>query len=306
VPLARIYYTTNELNPDARVPSLGGGVDNTLYFVIACADHKILDGTPDAQATAYLQAGASIEASVPRLTNGFYGRLPCAFWPGDAPAKSPQPLIAKGIPTFVMGATTDPATPVQNGQRVFSHLDNGYLITMEGGAHVIFNRDDSCPDTIVKDFLLDGKTPAQRETNCEGVIATPYISLAPSSVRVFDNPLQAMDSAFNEIFYSPDYFYWDGRNLGLTACSVGGVMGFASSRDHSDQFRLSDCAFFNGFSLTGVGSYKDKVFTLDVRVNGFENGRLTYTKDANGKVTLTGEYAGKQINLSDTRPDSAA
>ena len=83
-------------------------------------------------------------------------------------------------------------------------------------------------------------------------------------------------------------------------------MGFASSLDHSDQFRLSDCAFFNGFSLTGVGSYKDKVFTLYVRVNGFENGRLTYTKDANGKITLTGEYAGKQVDLSDTRPDSAA
>jgi hypothetical protein len=177
---------------------------------------------------------------------------------------------------------------------------------MEGGAHVIFNRDDSCPDNIIKDFLLDSKKPVERKTNCEGVIATPYIPLAPSSVRLFDNPLQAMDAAFNEIFYLPDYFYWSRNNLGLAACSKGGVIGFAAERDNGDQFRLSDCAFFNGFSMTGVGSYKDKVFTLDVRINGFENGTLTYTKDADGKISVTGEYAGKQVDLSDTRPDSAA
>ncbi len=306
VPLARIYYSTNQLNPDARLPNLGGSVDNTLYFVIACADHKILDGTPEAQVTAYLQAGTSLESTVPRLTGGFYGRLPCAYWPSDAPVKSDHPLLAMGIPTFVLGATTDPATPVQNGERVYSHLDDGYLITEEGGAHVIFNRDDTCPDNIVKDFLLDGKKPVQRETTCEGVIATPYIPRSPSSVRAFDTPLQAMDAAYNEIFYLPDYFYWNGANLGLAACSMGGVIGFSTSRGDGDQFRFSDCAFFNGFLMTGVGSYKDKIFTLDVRINGFENGRLKYTRDADGKITVTGEYAGQQVDLSDTRPDSAA
>jgi hypothetical protein len=58
--------------------------------------------------------------------------------------------------------------------------------------------------------------------------------------------------------------------------------------------------------MTGIGSYKDNVFTLDVHISGFEKGTLTYTKDANGKITVTGEYAGKQVNLSDTRADSAA
>jgi hypothetical protein len=185
-------------------------------------------------------------------------------------------------------------------------LDDGYLITMEGGAHVIFNRYDSCPDNIIKDFLLEGKTPAQRETTCEAVIATPYIPLAPSSVRVFDTPLQAMDSAFNEIYYLPDYFFWDDSSLRLASCSAGGVIGFAPSRHDGNRFRLSDCGFFNGFNMTGSGSYKDHVFTLDVQISGFESGTLTYTKDADGKISVTGEYAGKQVDLSDTRPDSAA
>ncbi|MBI1278518.1 MAG: alpha/beta fold hydrolase [Anaerolineaceae bacterium] len=306
VPLARIFYATNQYSSEGRVPQLGDAADNTLYFVIACADHKIVDGTPEAQATAYLQAGAAVQAAVPRLTGGFYGRLPCAFWPGDAPVTPPQPLVAKGITTFVMGATTDPATPVQNGKRVYSHLDDGYLITAEGGAHVIFNRSNSCPDSIIKDFLVNGKKPSQRETTCEGVIATPYIPLAPSSVRAFDTPLQIMDAVYNEIFYLPDYYYWNGNTLTLASCSAGGVIGFSPSLDDGDQFRLSDCAFFNGFTMTGSGRYKDKVFTLEVRIGGFETGSLTYTKDANGKITVKGQYAEQQIDLSDTRTDSAA
>jgi len=306
IPLARIYYAINQYSSESRLPKLGDPVDNTLYFVIACADHKIADGTPEAQATAYLQAGAMIEAIVPRLTSGFYGRLPCAYWPNDASIKQPSPLVAKGIPTFVLGATTDPATPVQNGERVFSHLDDGYLITAEGGAHVIFNRYDSCPDDIIKDYLVDGKKPAQRQTSCEATIATPYIPLAPSSVRSFDTPLQIMDAVYNEIFYMPDYYYWNGNTLTLAACTTGGVIGFSPSLDNGDQFRLSDCAFFNGFNMTGTGRYKDKVFTLEVRIGGFENGSLTYTKGADGKITVKGEYAGQQVDLSDTRPDSAA
>ncbi len=306
VPLARIYYATNQYTSEGRLPQLGDPADNTLYFVIACADHKIMDGTPEAQATAYLQAGAMLESTVPRLTSGFYGRLPCAYWPGDAPVKPPPPLVAKGVLTFVLGATTDPATPVQNGERVYSHLEDGYLITSEGGDHVIFNRYDSCPDDIIKNYLVEGKKPAQRETSCEGVIATPYVPLAPSSVRSFDTPLQIMDAVYNEIYYMPDYYYWNGNTLTLASCSIGGVIGFSPSLDNGDQFRLSDCGFFSGFSMTGTGRYKDKVFTLEVRIGGFENGSLTYTKDADGKITVTGEYAGQQVDLSDTRPDSAA
>ena len=51
VPLARIYYATSGLEPEVRLPRLGDPANNTLYFVIACADHRILDGTPQAQAT---------------------------------------------------------------------------------------------------------------------------------------------------------------------------------------------------------------------------------------------------------------
>jgi hypothetical protein len=204
-----------------------------------------------------------------------------------------------------LGATADPATPVQNGERVFSHLNDGYLITTDGGAHVIFNRANNCPDTAIKDFLIDGTKPTQRETRCEGVVATPYVPLVPTSVRAFDTPLQILDSVYNEIYYLPEYYFWDGSSLILASCSTGGVLGIAKA-PAGTQFSMSDCAFFNGFNMTGIGLFKDNTFTLDVRISGFENGTLTYTKSADGKITVTGEYAGKLVDLSDTRPDSAA
>ncbi len=304
VPLARIFYASNQFASESRHLKSGDAADNTLYYVISCADHNIINDKPEAQATAYLQAGTELEATGVRLFNGFYGLLPCAYWQGNVSTEIPKPLLAENIPTFVLGATADPATPVQNGERVFSHLNDGYLITTDGGAHVIFNRADTCPDTTIKDFLVSGTKPAQRETRCEGVIATAYSPLAPSSVRAFDTPLQILDAVYNEVYYLPEYYFWDGSSLIMASCSTGGVLGIAKAPDGT-QFSMSDCAFFNGFNMTGTGLYTDNAFTLNVRISGFENGSLTYTKSADGTITVTGEYAGKQVDLYDTRPDSA-
>ncbi len=306
VPLARLYYATIGTTSESRLTSYGDPSDDTLFFVITCADNRIAEGSSDAQLTAYDQAGTLIEAANLRLSIGFYGRLPCAYWPGNPPSELPQPLVAEGIPTFVLGATTDPATPVQNGERVYSRLENGYLITAQGGSHVIFNRGNSCPNNLIKDFLVEDVLPAEREIQCEDVVADPYVPLSPTSVRVFDTPLQIMDAVYNEIAYLPEYYFWNTNQLVMTSCSLSGVMSFASDGGIGDQFRLSDCSFFNGFTMTGTGAYRDGVFSLDVFINGFESGTLHYVQDAYGNISVTGEYGGKLVDLSDTRTDAAA
>lgn len=305
VPLARLYYASIGSAAENRMSGLGDPLSDTLYYVIACADNRIAEGTPEAQVTAYLQAGSAVEASIPRLYGSFYGRLPCAYWPENTTYSPPQALEAQGFPTFVMGATTDPATPIQNGERVFSRLDDGYLITAEGGAHVIFNRFNSCPDDLIRDFLVNDVRPTERSISCEDVIADPYIPLSPTSVRVFDTPLQIMDAVYNEIYYLPEYFYWDSNQLILTACSTGGVLAVAADKNFGDQFRLSDCSFFNGFVMSGSGSYDRGTFTLEVDIGGYESGSLTYIHEGDGTIHVTGEYAGQTVDLSDTRPDSA-
>jgi hypothetical protein len=51
--------------------------------------------------------------------------------------------------------------------------------------------------------------------------------------------------------------------------------------------------------MTGDGSYDydSEVFTLSVTVSGLASGRLTYTRDADGNLFVTGEYDGRQVEL---------
>jgi TAP-like protein len=86
-----------------------------------------------------------------------------------------------GIPTLVLGATADPATPVKNAHNIYRNLSDGYLILKEGGSHVIFGYGDHCPDDLVTDFLVDGQRPPDRETTCPGDVILPYTAERRSS-----------------------------------------------------------------------------------------------------------------------------
>lgn len=301
-PLLRMAYIELGIDPETGFVNSAASEDysDALYYAVECSDYGLGEGNAEARAEAYLRAGDVIDQSNPRFAPIFYGDLPCAFWPSDPPAERPAALIAKGIPTLVLGATADPATPVQNGERVFANLDDGYLITTEGGAHVIFGRGDSCPDDLVTNFLVDDLRPAQRETICEGVVADDYVSLAALDARAFENPLQALDAAYTEIYYAPEYYYWDQETLTLLACPFGGTLSFAPSLS-GDQFHLSDCSFSNGFVMTGSGAYdyESGEFTLDVAVTGIQEGLLTYTQDADGNIKVEGLYGGREVDLAD-------
>ena len=66
----------------------------------------------------------------------------------------------------MLGATADPATPVGNGVAVYGRLDDGYLITQQGGPHVIFGRGNACPDDIVTAFLVKVRLTARSVRVC--------------------------------------------------------------------------------------------------------------------------------------------
>jgi hypothetical protein len=210
--------------------------------------------------------------------------------------------VAEGIPTLVLGATADPATPVSNGEQVYSRLADGYLITMEGGPHVIFGWGNPCPDDIVTAFLVEDQMPGERETVCEGVVAEPYVPLPPADASAFENPLEALLSADTEINYLPEYYYWDVETPTSVGCPHGGTLAFEPG-DEGDVFTLTGCAFSAGFAMTGSGlfSYADAGFTLDVSVVGpaGAKGELVYERNENGAIHVTGEYAGEEIDLSE-------
>jgi pimeloyl-ACP methyl ester carboxylesterase len=279
-PLARLLYPSLGLDPQTEAVVPDPTYSDAIYYGVECQDYSYFSGSPSQRADAYLRAGDAVEASVPRLASLFYGDLPCTFWPGAArQVPRPAPLRAPGVPTLVLGATADPATPVGNGIDVFRRLDDAYLVTQEGGPHVIFGRGVACPDDLVTAFLVSGQRPAHRKTTCPGVIADDYVPVAPADARRFATAEEALASAENEVYYLPEYYYWDGVEPVGTGCARGGLLRIRSASDH-DAFELDHCSFSAGFAMTGRGSYdadRDR-FELHVRVTGAGSCQLDYVR----------------------------
>jgi pimeloyl-ACP methyl ester carboxylesterase len=301
VPLARLLYDSLSLNPETLAPIIDPTYSDAVYYTVECLDYDYDSSSPEESIQAYLRAGDAVDQSIPRLSSGFYGDLPCVFWPGEADPR-PEPLLVKGIPTLVLGATADPATPVANGERVYRRLDDGYLITTEGGPHVTFGWGNDCPDKLVTAFLVEGALPEQRETTCEGVVADTYVPLPPADARDFESPLEALLSADTEINHLPEYYYWDAATPTAVGCPQGGTLKFEPGTE-GDEFSLQACAFSKGLSMTGTGLYDYNLgsFTLEVTVIGPEGqpGKLNYARNENGAIQVTGEYGGEQIQLAE-------
>lgn len=299
VPLLRVVYSAFGLDPETLAGSSDPSYSDALFYGVECNDYTYFSGTPDERAEAYIKAGDAVDEAVPRFSYLFYGDLPCAFWPSNPEPERPAPLVAEGVPTIVLGATADAYTPVENGKRVFEHLANGYLITTEGGPHVTFGWGEACPDEIVTAYLVEDKMPEQKETRCDGVIANDFIPNAPANAADYADVLVAMNAVFNEIYYLPEYYYWDASTLTVVGCRYGGTLAFAASED-AQQFHLSECAFSKGFAMTGTGFSSDGAsdFALDVDVTGDEEGILSYIYDSEGNTHVSGTYAGEDVDLS--------
>ncbi len=301
VPLKREFYIALGIDPATEQPIPGSSDDysDALYYSVECNDYALAGDTPQARAEAYVRAGDPIDKAVPDLASIFYGDLPCAFWPGNPPTKRPTYLVAKGVPTLVLGATADPVTPVDNGRRVFKNLENGYLITMQGGPHVIYGRGNACPDDLVTSFLVDGTMPSERETSCEGIVSATYVPIAPPDASSFGNVLEAMDSAYNEIYYLPEYYEGDISKTINVGCPYGGTLTIdPSDNDNKQALHLKHCTFSKGFAITGDGSYANNAIELEVAISGLNDGQLTYTQDADGNSKVTGKYGGEPVDLA--------
>ena len=158
---------------------------------------------------------------------------------------------------------------------------------------------EECVDGLVTDFLVDDKMPA-RETTCDGYVADDFVPLALADASEYTSPLEALSAADNEINYLPEYYYSISEDIHAAACPYGGNFTFTSG-DTSDTYTLTDCSFSAGFVMTGTGSYNydDGSFTLEVSVTGLKDGTLTYVRDVEYTLHVTGEYDGDVVDLSE-------
>jgi pimeloyl-ACP methyl ester carboxylesterase len=275
VPLLRLLYLNLGIDAASEEVLEDPTYSDAIYYGVECLDYSYPGSTPEETAQAFFARGADVNE--PRLGILFYGDLPCAFWPTASKGiPRPEPLLASGIPTVVLGSTADPATPYRQGVDVSERLEEGYLISQQGGPHVIFARGNECPDEPVTAFILDGIAP--EITECEGDVVGYYIPLLPITIDEFDSAETMFDSVEFDLFYMPEYYWWDTVTDTPVGCNQGGVITFTNV-EGKDGYILDQCAFMDGVTLTGEGSYNwdEDIFTLDIQM-GAPDCRYSYQR----------------------------
>jgi pimeloyl-ACP methyl ester carboxylesterase len=299
VSLARLLYLDLGIDPQTLDVIPDPTYSEAVYYGVECQDYGYPGDTPNEKAEIYLDAMDPFEASIPRLASLIYADMPCAYWPNaTADLTRPDHLFAENVPTLVLGSTADPATPYGNGVSVYEHLADAYLITQEFGPHVIFGRGNACPDELVVDFLVNDIAPAERETVCEGYLIDPHVPVVPRSALALGHPFYALYRMENEIFYLPEFYYWDGYTPTSVGCTFGGTLGF-NMNDEGTQvgFALDACAMTGKFIMTGTGFYdlEDDRFVLDVSTTGRWTCDLIY--DRLGEIiAIGGTCNGLNVN----------
>ncbi len=308
VPLARLLYLDLGVDPQTLEVVPDPFFSDAAYYGVECQDYGYAGNSPDEKAENYLDAADPYESSIPRLASLVYGDLPCAYWP-DASSELTRPayLALEAVPTLVLGSTADPATPVGNGINVYQNLANGYLITQDYGPHVIYGRGNECPDVLVTNFLVNDIVPAQKETVCDGYVMDDYVPLAPRFAITFKNPYKALSSVETEIYYLPEFYYWDSYTPTSVGCTYGGVINFMANEDGTGyDFSLEKCAFTTNFIMTGSGSYDTNVdeFVLTVNTQGRWKCDLEYSRTGED-IDVSGKCDGKRVkeNHNDEEQD---
>jgi pimeloyl-ACP methyl ester carboxylesterase len=273
VPLARHLFPNMGIDPEDESILDDPTWSDLVSYAVECQDYEFPGDDPAAKVEATFRAADSLDHT--RLGSIAVLDLPCAFWPGLDPSR-PLPLYDADVPTLVLVAEADPATPASGGQALAERL-GAPLITQEGGPHVIFGRGNPCPDDPVNAFLLDGTLP-DAGLVCEGLLISDYVPLIPGSVSGFESAEEMLDAVEWEVNYLPEYIWWDGVSEDGAGCSLGGAIGFGAD-DTSYLFDFQECGLTEGMVLDGTGRYdpENDVFELDVTV-GDRSCHYAYTR----------------------------
>ncbi len=288
--------------PLARlVEAVGTGLpadgSSFAYHAITCADDRLSPTADPHDLAAVIAAREALGVNSLRADEVFTSLYPCLYWPYQpADGNRPAPLTSTPFPVFVLGATGDPITPVDQARAIAQRLDDAYLIVTTGGPHVTFGRHDDCVDGPVVAFLLEGRRPASRTITCPGRLADDYVPLTPLTAAGYGDALDAMRATDDELFADPDYRLWDGGGDLRIGCRAGGFIAITPGTIQ-DNLRFADCAFVPGLPMTGTGRFvfADQSVSWSVTL---PDSRLEYraTPDA---WQVSGTWRGQPVDLSE-------
>ncbi len=300
VPLAHLAYGSIGVDPDTEVAEEDPTWSDAMYFAVECQDYAFFPdgGSPDQRLSAWLAAGAAAGIDDLRLGTGFYGDVPCLYWPrATTSAERPAPLVDVSYPVFVLTSTTDPATPIVNGFRIYSRLDDAWFFQTVGGPHVIFGWGEACPDSEIAAYLADGVLPASRVTTCEGSIATAYVPNAARTAAEYGDALELAWSVDDQLWNSEAYLARLGDEPLSVGCDFGGTLTYRPT-DVGTDIALDACEFTDEMPLTGSASADDDAGTFELDVT-FAGGALRYLRDADGGTSVSGTFRGDAVDLAE-------
>jgi pimeloyl-ACP methyl ester carboxylesterase len=303
VPLMRRGYQALGLDPETLEAAPAPDWYGAAYYAITCRDYGEPGEDPAKTAAAILARARKIAPDAPLMIRTYYAeRIACAFWPEPGRPDRPQPFAGGEYPTFVLNADADPATPISNGYAVFDAVKNGYMVTMQGGPHVILGRGLACPDTVVLGLMLDGTEPSARELYCEQEEVAGYVPLSdPGSARKLD-PFALARGVEAELGQLPELWYWDGAEPLAVGCDFGGSVT-ATGTDAGTDYSFADCALWPGIAVGGTGSEvtdaesgNGMALDLTVRTDGKPRGKLAYRHDTDAEtMSLEGTLDDKPV-----------
>lgn len=298
VPLARAAYDSIGLDPETLAAEEDPTWSDAMYYAVECQDYAFYPdgGEPDARLDAWLADGAANGINELRLGTTFYGDLPCLYWPtATTRADRPAPLADPTYPVFVMTSTTDPATPIANGMRIYSRLDDAYFIQTVGGPHVIFGWGEACPDEVIGAFLTEAAPPRARVLTCDGAVADEFVPIAAARVDDYEDALDLMTSMDDQILTTNDYQNRLDEEAITMGCDFGGTLTYTPT-DSGTAVALDGCTFTPGAALSGTGTVDDDAGTFRLDVTG-DGDDLHYERDADGNTSVRGIFDGQPVRL---------
>lgn len=260
------YTSRGDLIPLLRLENNGFGDDisSVVYDAVTCLDTPLPGDNASSELDLLAQGRESADPSHRWL---YASALECPFWPGvDRIREVPEPFVGKNVPTLVVAAEADPATPYAAGVSVFEGLDRGYLLTIRGGSHVMFGRGISCIDEAVTAFVLDGSWPEVE--SCDAEVISTYVPLIPTDLENYE-PVDVLWFADNELYYLPELVGWDWEEEITVGCAHGGEVTFIGTQS-GVRSELDECGLTDDLVLSGTGGWDSArgVSELDVSFIG--------------------------------------
>jgi pimeloyl-ACP methyl ester carboxylesterase len=278
------YAGRNDLVPLVRLNEAEWWSDNShaVYQSVTCLDTALHGDTPDEEANWIL---AAAEAAEPTQRWAHESALDCVFWPGVDHSQDPlAPFVGTGIPTLVIATQADPATPHVSGLAVYEHLDDGYLIDVTGGSHVMFGRGLACIDEAVTAFIIDGTGPDR--VACAAGVISDYWPLIPESLDAFTTS-EILFLAEYELFGLPEQIAWDELDDLAVGCNNGGIVTFITT-DTGTSYELDECGLAETLRISGTGTWDFGELTSDLEVSLGGDCEYEYHRDwDSGEESLT-------------------